>query len=137
MRYLLDTHILIWFLTGDRKLSVSVKPILDDGGNEFFFSTESIRELIVKSKLGKLTLPVDIDTLLFDLQGKYGIQLLTVGPKHLKQLYVLEIPTHHKDPFDHLLICQSIAEEMTMISADRNFPHYQGQGLQLLVNSVR
>lgn len=137
MRYLLDTHILIWFLTGNRKLSASVKSVLEDGGNEFFFSTESIREMIVKSKSGKLTLPDDIDAMLFNLQSKYGIQLLTVGPKHLKQLYVLEIPSHHKDPFDHLLICQSVAEELTMISADRNFPHYKKQGLELLVNSVR
>ena len=134
MRYLLDTHILIWFLTGNRKLAFSVKSILDDGNNEFFFSTESIREMIIKSKSGNLTLPTDLDSLLFDLQNQYGIQLLAVGPKHLKQLYLLEIPLHHKDPFDHLLICQSISDGLTMISADRNFPHYRNQGLRLVEN---
>ena len=136
MKYLLDTHILIWTLTGNPKLNPAVKDILGDESNEFFFSTESIREMILKAKTGKLTLPADIDTLLFELQDEYGIRLLTVKPKHLKQLYVLLTPATHKDPFDHLLICQAIADKLTLISADRNFPHYQAQGLQLLVNKI-
>lgn len=136
MRYLLDTHILIWFLTGNQKLSSSVKAIMLDTSHDFFLSTESIREMIVKSKMGKLTLPAEMDDLLFDLQEKYGLQLLTVQPRHLKQLYALEILSHHRDPFDHLLVCQAIAEKMTMISADRNFPFYRNQGLVLLENLV-
>ena len=134
MRYLLDTHILIWLLTDNPKLASSVKIVLTDEANEFFFSTESIREMILKAKIGKLALPANLDTLLFALQNEYGIQLLTVKPEHLKQLYTLQTPITHKDPFDHLLICQAIADKLTLISADRNFPHYQAQGLLLLVN---
>jgi PIN domain nuclease of toxin-antitoxin system len=134
MKYLLDTHILIWLLTDNPKLASSVKIVLTDEANEFFFSTESIREMILKAKIGKLTLPANIDTLLFALQDEYGIQLLTVKPEHLKQLYALQTPNTHKDPFDHLLICQAIADKLTLVSADRNFPHYQAQGLLLLVN---
>jgi len=63
MRYLLDTHILIWTLTGSPKLDIAVRNILTDETNEFFLSTESIREMIVKAKSGKLTLPTDIDSL--------------------------------------------------------------------------
>jgi PIN domain nuclease of toxin-antitoxin system len=136
MRYLLDTHILIWLLTDNPKLDTHVKAILLDESNEFFFSMESVREMILKNKTGKLTLPADIDTLLFELQDEYGIQLLTVKPTHLKQLYSLATPDAHKDPFDHLLISQAIAENLTMISADRNFPHYQPQELLLLVNRL-
>lgn len=136
MKYLLDTHILIWFLTDNPKLNPTVKAILADESHEFFFSTESIREMILKVKTGKLTLPADIDILIFELQDTYGIRLLTVKPKHLKQLYVLQTPATHKDPFDHLLICQTIADKLTLVSADRNFPYYQAQGLQLLENTV-
>lgn len=92
--------------------------------------------LILKAKFGKLTLPADIDTLLFALQHEFGICLLTVKPKHLKQLYALEAPPTHKDPFDHLLICQANADKLTLISADRNFPCYQVQDLTLLVNKI-
>lgn len=136
MRYLLDTHILIWLLTENPKLDNDVKTVLVDSSNEFFFSMESVREMILKNKTGKLTLPADIDTLLFELQDEYGIQLLTVKPTHLKQLYGLVTPDTHKDPFDHLLISQAIVESLTMISADRNFHHYQQQGLLLLVNHL-
>ena len=126
MRYLLDTHILIWLLTDNPKLASSVKIVLTDEANEFFFSTESIREMILKAKIGKLALPANLDTLLFALQNEYGIQLLTVKPEHLKQLYTLQTPNTHKDPFDHLLICQAIADKLTLISADRNFPPLSG-----------
>lgn len=136
MQYLLDTHILIWFLTENPKLHATVKEIMMEEDNAFFVSTESIREMIVKSKMGKLTLPADMDALLFGLQEKHGIRLLTVKPKHLKQLYALEILPYHKDPFDHLLICQAIAEQLTLISADRNFPFYRSQGLVLVENFV-
>ncbi|MFD2937250.1 type II toxin-antitoxin system VapC family toxin [Spirosoma flavum] len=136
MKCLLDTHILIWVLTDNPKLNPAVKTVLMDEANEFFFSTESIREMILKAKSGKLTLPADIDRLLFELQDEYSIRLLTVKPKHLKQLYTLQTPATHKDPFDHLLICQAIAEKLTMISADRNFPYYQEQGLILLINKI-
>ena len=136
MKCLLDTHILIWALTDNPKLNPLVKTVLVDGTNEFFVSTESIRELILKAKSGKLTLPTDIDRLLFDLQDEYGIRLLTVKPKHLKQLYSLQTPATHKDPFDHLLICQAITEKLTLISADANFPYYQEQGLVLLINKT-
>lgn len=136
MKYLLDTHILIWLLTDNPKLSPTVKTVLTNESHEFFFSTESIREMILKVKTGKLTLPADIDILLFELQEEFGIRLLTVKPKHLKQLYILQTPSTHKDPFDHLLICQAISDKLTLVGADRNFPYYQAQGLQLLANSI-
>ena len=134
MKYLLDTHILIWILTDNLKLDPIVKTVLIDSSNEFFFSIESVREIIVKTKTGKLMLPIPIDHLLLEIQSQYGVRLLTVKPKHLKQLYILETPATHKDPFDHLLIAQAIAEKLILVSADRNFPYYQEQGLQLLIN---
>ncbi|RYG30602.1 MAG: type II toxin-antitoxin system VapC family toxin [Chitinophagaceae bacterium] len=136
MKYLLDTHILIWALTDNPKLNSAVKAILTDDTNELFLSTESIREIILKAKIGKLALPIGIDNLLYELQNEYGIRQLTLKPNHLKQLYLLETPSYHKYPFDHLLICQAIADKLIMISADRNFPYYQTQGLQLLVNTI-
>ena len=136
MTYLLNTHILLWVLTDNPKLNATVRAILTDETHEFFLSTESIRELIIKAKTGKLTLPIDIDSLLFELQNEFGLRLLTIEARHLKQLYVLETPATHKDSFDHLLISQAIADKLTLTSADRNFPYYQAQGLQLVVNVV-
>jgi len=68
MKYLLDTYILMWILTDNPKLDPTVKAILVDESHEFYLSTESIREMILKTKTGKLTLPLDLDALLFDLQ---------------------------------------------------------------------
>lgn len=134
MRCLLDTHILIWVLTDHQRLDPAVRAVLTDASHTFYFSMESIREIILKVKQGKLALPIDIDALLFELQDSYGIRLLTVKPKHLQKLYALQTPATHKDPFDHLLISQAIADKLTLISADRNFPYYQAQGLSLLIN---
>lgn len=70
MKYLLDTHILIWILTDNPRLDSIVKTVLIDSSNEFFFSIESVREIVVKTKTGKLILPIPLDDLLLEIQGQ-------------------------------------------------------------------
>ena len=98
-------------------------------------SHESLREIVIKAQLKKPDFQVlngiTITDISLTLQKKLGIRLLSSKINHLQQLE--ELITIHKDPFDHLLICQAIAEKMILISRDGNFPFYQNQGLKLLI----
>jgi PIN domain nuclease of toxin-antitoxin system len=134
MRYILDTHVLIWFITQDSQLKPSIKDVLFDQTNEFYVSHESLREIVIKAKLNKpdfkLLQGITISDIARTLQETLGVKLLASKVMHMRQLEEL-IPIHN-DPFDHLLICQAITENLIMISHDGNFPFYQEQGLQLL-----
>jgi PIN domain nuclease of toxin-antitoxin system len=134
MKYLIDTHIFIWSLTADSKISSQTKQILLDSQNEIYLSIESLREIAIKHRDGKLDLPDDFQNTMTTLRKKAGIKLLSIKESHLLRLYQLEYPSDHKDPFDHMIICQAIEERMTLISSDRNFPFYRNQGLLLLEN---
>lgn len=134
MRYLLDTHVLIWFITQDSQLKPTIKAVLFDQTNEFYVSHESLREIVIKAKLNKpdfkLLQGITISDIAITLQETLGVKLLASKVMHMRQLEEL-IPIHN-DPFDHLLICQAITENLILISHDGNFPLYQEQGLQLL-----
>jgi PIN domain nuclease of toxin-antitoxin system len=134
MRYLLDTHILVWLITDDKQLKPAIETILYDEQNEFYVSLESLREMVIKTKLNKgaFLLPQgftisDIATL---LTSTLRIKLLGQTLAHIQRLEALK--PEHNDPFDHLLICQAIEERLIMISHDGKFPHYRQQGLDLL-----
>ena len=134
MKYLIDTHIFIWSLTADSKISSHTEQILLDIENEIYLSIESLREIAIKHRDGKLDLPDNFQNIMTSLRKKAGIKLLSIKESHLLRLYQLEYPSDHKDPFDHMIICQAIEEKMTLISSDRNFPFYRNQGLLLVEN---
>ncbi|WP_128545467.1 type II toxin-antitoxin system VapC family toxin [Larkinella soli] len=134
MRYLLDTHIFIWTLTNDLRLTASTLQVFSDPGNEFYLSTESIREIAIKSRSGKLQIPDDFEEVVTKIRLKGGIKLLPIRVSHLLKLHQLDFPAHHRDPFDHMIICQAIVEKMTVISSDQNFPFYVQCGLKLFQN---
>lgn len=135
MRYILDTHVLIWLITQDAQLKPSIKAVLFDQANEFYVSHESLREIVIKAKLNKpdfrLLQGVTISDIAKTLQETLGVRLLASKVMHMQQLE--ELMPIHNDPFDHLLICQAITENLIMISHDGNFPLYQSQGLHLLI----
>ena len=134
MSYILDTHILIWFITQDSQLKPAIKAVLFDQANEFYVSHESLREIVIKAKLNKpdfrLLKGITISEIATTLQDTLGVNLINSKVMHVQQLEEL-IPIHN-DPFDHILICQAITEKLIMISHDGNFPLYEQQGLQLL-----
>ncbi|RZM04782.1 MAG: PIN domain-containing protein, partial [Pedobacter sp.] len=134
MRYILDTHVLIWLITQDAQLKPFIKAVLFDQANEFYVSHESLREIVIKAKLNKpdfrLLQSVTISDIAKTLQETLGVKLLASKVMHMQQLE--ELMPIHSDPFDHLLICQAITENLIMISHDGNFPLYQSQGLHLL-----
>jgi PIN domain nuclease of toxin-antitoxin system len=134
MRYLLDTHIIIWLITDNRQLKPAVRKILFDSTNQFYMSVESLREIVIKDKLNKsdfqILRGVTITEIATTLVNTLQIKLLSANLAHIDELQYLR--AIHNDPFDHLLICQAIAENLTMISHDGNFTLYQSQGLALL-----
>jgi PIN domain nuclease of toxin-antitoxin system len=117
-RVLVDTQALLWWLTDDAALSVAAREALADPANEPLISTASVWEIAIKRALGKLTAPDDLP----DLINDEGFSWLPVAPLHAWQ--VRELPPHHRDPFDRLLIAQAMTEQLPIITADASFADY-------------
>ena len=118
MRLLLDTHTAIWALAGDRALSKRARDLLVSGGHEVLLSAVVSLEIAVKSAIGKLDLPGDLaDELL-----ERGARELPVTIEHARR--VRDLPLHHRDPFDRVLIAQALVEDAVILSADARFDAY-------------
>lgn len=125
MKLSIDTHVLLWLAGDSENLSKKAASLILDEENYLFLSFASIWEIQIKSQLGKL----DITKLLPDLiqeQCQFNeIQLLEVKIQHIYGLK--DLPNHHRDPFDRLLISQSRIEQMPILSIDRAFDTYEVQ----------
>lgn len=118
MRYLLDTHILLWWLADDNNLQEKTKELIKDPTNQIFVSVASAWEISIKRKLGKLTLKTTVQEC---FEGS-GFLLLDILLAHVLELGSL--PAHHQDPFDRILIAQSRAEKLTFITDDIKIKKY-------------
>ena len=121
MALLLDTHTLIWYLEGDAQLSETAKKRLDNRDERRCVSTVSIWEMAIKIGLGKLEIkrPLsDVPKLLSD--NSFEWLPLTFG----HSLAYVDLPLHHRDPFDRMLIAQASAEGLTIVTRDPHFPDY-------------
>ena len=118
----MDTHAFIWFITGDEKLSERAKEAFLNQDNRLFFSKVSLWEMTIKISLGKLVLAKNWLTAIEKEMISNGIQWLEIEIDHCKNL--ADLPFHHRDPFDRLLISQAISESMSIISIDSQFAHY-------------
>jgi PIN domain nuclease of toxin-antitoxin system len=127
MKLLLDTHTFIWFDLEPMKLSTGCRGLLLDQDNILLLSMASIWEMQIKFQLGKLTLRLPLPELLEEQKRMSKIQILPIELQHIWALAGL--PNHHRDPFDRLLLAQSIAEELTIVSNDENFDAYPVQRL--------
>jgi|694.fasta_scaffold101535_2 PIN domain nuclease of toxin-antitoxin system len=123
--FLLDTHSLIWFFKGNTQLSYKAKRIIDDEENIKFISIVSVWEMTIKQSKGKefLDLGTTADEFVRQKLIYQDFQILSVELAHLKTLSELP-PSKHKDPFDRLLISQSIFEKLPIISCDGKFENY-------------
>ena len=119
MKYLLDTHIFLWWLIDDSRLSERRRKIIRDPNNFIFISVASAWEISVKEKLGKIQIK---DPNWLDFFKEEGFTLLPVTLEHIHQLHIL--PFHHKDPFDRMLISQAITENCTFITSDKKIKNY-------------
>lgn len=123
MNLLLDTHVLIWLVEGSNNLSLAARQAIEDENNSLHLSIASLWEMTIKMTLGKLQLGMSIDRIVESYLLPTGIEIL---PIHLNHLLVLrDLPLHHRDPFDRLLISQAQAENLTLLSGDRVFGDYQ------------
>jgi PIN domain nuclease of toxin-antitoxin system len=121
VKLLLDTHILIWWAQGDRKLSKSLRDHIASSENEVAVSAVTFWELAIKSRLGRIDL--DLDELRAAVRAD-GFDELPVQVEHTLRLR--DLPDHHQDPFDRLLIAQSIAEGQRLVTRDDNVLAYAG-----------
>ena len=128
MKILLDTHIFIWWADQPERLSPAALSALEDEANELLLSVASVWEMQIKIQLGKLKLRLPLKEVVKDQQETND---LTVSPVTLTHVLALDaLPLHHKDPFDRLLIAQSIEEDLTLVTADSQFAVYSVKLLQ-------
>lgn len=121
MSYLLDTHTLIWFLEGDTSLSTKACLAIEDENSQKYVSIASLWEIGIKLSLEKLKLKESFESFLKEL-ALTDIQILPISPVHTLRVSQLEF--FHKDPFDRLIISQSLEDNLTIIGKDPNFPLY-------------
>jgi PIN domain nuclease of toxin-antitoxin system len=119
---LFDTHSFIWWADEPARLSPSALAALKDEDNRLFLSDASIWEMQIKVQLGKMKLKLPIRDLIESQQRDNDLEILHISTEHI--LGLDKLPFHHKDPFDRLLISQSIAERSTIVTADRAFLVY-------------
>ncbi len=122
MNLLLDTHSLLWFLNEDPHLVPNAKALIEDSLNRKFVSMATCWEIAIKVGLKKLDLGEPVSTFLPRelLVNKFG--LLHIELVHA--LHVENLPRHHRDPFDRLLVAQSMIEKIAIVSSDEKFDAY-------------
>ena len=130
MKYLLDTHTLLWVLMSKDKLSVKVKRLLSKTGPEIFTSTISLWEISLKYSLGKLKLDKKKPDEVPNALESMGFDILDLSPEIVSTFY--KLPILHKDPFDRMLIWQAIKGNYTLISKDKSISDYEKYGLSLV-----
>jgi PIN domain nuclease of toxin-antitoxin system len=122
MNLLLDTHVLIWLVEGSDNLSQSAQQAIEDEQNSLYLSIASLWEMTIKMSLGKLQLGISLDRIVESYLLPTSIEILPINLNHL--LILRDLPLHHRDPFDRILISQAQAEELTLVSGDRLFGDY-------------
>jgi PIN domain nuclease of toxin-antitoxin system len=125
MRFLVDTHVLLWSFNGDPALSKRARQVIEDGSNEILVSAASAWEIATKVRLGKL--PTG-EILIGDLErylARLGFEELPISPAHAARAGSLA--GEHRDPFDRMLVAQAQGENLPIISGDRIFDVYHVQ----------
>lgn len=122
MRVLLDTHAFLWWINEDGRLSEGAREIFADGDNELLFSVASGWEMAIKAGLGKLTVSGDLLPYLSTHISENAIEVLPISLSHA--VGVNDLPEHHRDPFDRLLVSQAVVEKLPILTADPEIPRY-------------
>ncbi len=121
MKVLLDTHAFLWFVDGDRRLSAAARTALERDDAEPCLSVASVWEMAIKSSRGRLSLSGPFEAY-FAEKTAAGLRTLAIDLQHV--VAVEQLPFHHADPFDRLLIAQALTERIPVITRDRVFRKY-------------
>lgn len=122
MRFLLDTHLLLWAAADSKRLPDEARTLLEDEAHEVYYSAASIWEIAIKASLKRKDFRIDLPVLLATLP-QMGFVELTVTSAHTAG--VAHLPFVHRDPFDRLLIAQSLAEPLTLLTNDKILKRYR------------
>lgn len=122
MKFLLDTHALLWFLRGDERLSLRAREIIESMNNTRVLSDVSIWEMSIKQSLGKLKLAEPFESRLTQALHRNAIESLPIERSHLFR--VSQLPFHHRDPFDRLIIATAMIENLPILTDDQRFAAY-------------
>jgi PIN domain nuclease of toxin-antitoxin system len=120
--YLLDTAIFLWSFGPTEKLNRQAMTVLEDNATQLFLSAASSWEISIKSASGKLKLPERASTYVPKRLRSHGVRSLPIS--HIHALAAGELPRHHADPFDRMLIAQAMSEDMVLMTADPTFRKY-------------
>ena len=115
MKYLLDTHVLLWWRTEDSRLSSEMRSAIGNDESEIYWSAATAWEVGIKVGLGKLRLGLDLDAFFRSTAG-LGFQWLPITAAHCAA--VSSLPLHHRDPFDRMLVAQAQVEALTLMTGD-------------------
>lgn len=121
MEIILDTHSFIWFIDGDENLSLKARKEIENIANIKFISIASIWEMAIKVNLGRLELNQPFENINKQILQN-GFEILPILFNHTLKLTKLAL--HHRDPFDRLIIAQSLVEKMPVVSKDKQFDEY-------------
>jgi PIN domain nuclease of toxin-antitoxin system len=127
MRLLLDTHIFLWYITGDRRIDDSLRRSIEDS-DVVYLSVVSLWEITVKYQLGKLLLPEAPHPWLTTQRELHGIESLELNESSVARLVVL--PLHHRDPFDRMLVCQALENDLQIVTVDSVLDRYPAKLLR-------
>ena len=122
MRVLVDTHVFLWWVEGDRALPPKARGALADRNNECLISLVSVWELAIKAGLGKLKLALPVQRYVVEHVAANGFRMLDIQLAHVGR--VESLASHHGDPFDRLLIGQALEERIPVVTADPVFRDY-------------
>jgi PIN domain nuclease of toxin-antitoxin system len=128
MRLLLETHIFLWFISGDKRLPDKMRDSIRDTSNDVYLSVVSLWEMIVKYQIGKLPLPEHPQSYVPRQRERHLIASLSLGETSVTRL--AELPSLHRDPFDRMLICQALESNLTIVTVDEAIQAYAVNTMQ-------
>lgn len=131
MKYLLDTHAVLWVIGASNLLSKKVKDIIENPDNQIYASSVSFWEIAIKYRLGKLRLSGFRPSQIPDLLIRSNIELIEINPEDASTYSELK-DTDHKDPFDRMLICQAIRRKLNLITKDKQLKKYHDLDLKTI-----
>lgn len=122
MRVLLDTHTFLWWISDSPKLSDVAREAIADERTQPIFSVVSGWEIAIKAGVGKLEIPDSPEKFLTEQLSRNDVEILPIYLRHALRVY--DLPDHHKDPFDRLLVAQALAENLAFVTADPSIASY-------------
>jgi len=136
MRYLIDTHILFFYVVNRDELTREVEDIFEDYNNQIYIPSRCVEELIQLWQSERIAVKrwKSAEDIVHSITDEFGFGIKYVAKEHLLTLARLPLLPDHKDPTDRIAIAQAITEKTPLISSDREFPRYKRFGLDLVFN---